>query len=286
MSRTQTPNVEWISAITAESPPKVKFGYLGPTDGAYAEGRVSNLRYRDLGGARATDGKAGNYEVVPAPGATEVDWIADDLDFHSMFVVDGSLRVECEDGTEIQLGPLEMIHLPALFRYRLAMSSDLKFVELRIPAAGDVILGKDTPLPARAETLDPDRTPYVNHDAPEKYLLGAGPRSFFEYRDLGGIQETGGRVRLEILRTHAGGGSAGWHYHTMGQFVYVYRGKARIEHKDVGVDELVPGGAMTIGDHHPHNLWELTDDYELLETYFPAEWDTIPCAKPEGAVSG
>lgn len=286
MASIQARDVEWISAIGADRPPKVRFGYVGAGQGEHVEGRVPNLRYRDLGGSAATDGKAGNYEIVPAPGATATDWIADDLDFHSMFVVEGSLRVETPDGGKIELNRLDMIHLPVLSRYRLEMSADLKVVELRIPAAGPVIVGEATPLPARATDLDADRAPYVNHDAPEKYLLGAGPRTFFEYRDLGGTKETAGRVRLEILRTHAGGGSAGWHYHTMGQFVYVYRGKALIEHKDVGVDELVPGSAMTIGDHHPHNLWELTDDYELLETYFPAEWDTIPCAKPEGAVSG
>jgi quercetin dioxygenase-like cupin family protein len=275
---------EWIGGWTAENPPDVQYGYVGPDDGDWTATSVDGLEQRDLGGATGTQGAMDAYEVRAAGGAVEVDWHAYDADFQLFCPREGTMHVETEAGDSFDLGPGDILCLPAITRYRAELSEDVLLINVRAPAGATEIKGRDAALPERAASLDPDRKPILSPDVPELFSVGTGQaaRTFFTYRDPGAEAPTEGRVRIEVLRTVEPGVSAGWHYHTMGQIAIILKGRALIEVDANGPVELVPGSACTIGNN-PHYLGELTSDYELLEVFMPANYDTIPCKAPDGA---
>jgi hypothetical protein len=126
----------------------------------------------------------------------------------------------------------------------------------------------------------------VDHDLPEKYA-GKGARSFFEYRQPGGDGFegfTGGRIRLEVIRTTATGEPTGWHYHSFAQIGVILSGEAKIELEGVGEVVLPARTGYSFGGLR-HNVYDADLDYSLLELYMPAAFDTNPCERPEGATS-
>jgi len=109
-----------------------------------------------------------------------------------------------------------------------------------------------------------------------------GLRAFFEYRDLGIKQATGGRFGAHVIRAKAGMGSqAQWHQHGLDfQMVYVLRGWVVFEYEGVGKVRLVPGSCV----HQPpgirHRELEHSDDLELIEITAPAEFSSEDCKAP------
>jgi hypothetical protein len=87
-------------------------------------------------------------------------------------------------------------------------------------------------------------------------------RAFFEYRDLGIKEATGGRVGGHVIRAKpgAGHGSTGWHRHALDvQLVYILKGWVRFDYEGVG---------------------------EILEITLPAEFETEAVAAPEAISAG
>ena len=106
-----------------------------------------------------------------------------------------------------------------------------------------------------------------------------GRRQFFQYRDLGVTEATGGKMRAQVTSAKSAmDRETGWHYHTCDmQFVYILRGWVDLEFAGgrktrfgVGDSVMIPGGL-------PHQETATSDDLELVEVSVPAEMGTEAC---------
>jgi mannose-6-phosphate isomerase-like protein (cupin superfamily) len=104
-----------------------------------------------------------------------------------------------------------------------------------------------------------------------------GRRQFFQYRDLGVTEATGGKMRAQVTSAKSAMDRAtGWHYHTCDmQFVYILSGWVDLEFAGgqkarfgVGDSVMIPGGL-------PHQ--ETATSLELIEVSVPAEMGTEAC---------
>jgi quercetin dioxygenase-like cupin family protein len=114
----------------------------------------------------------------------------------------------------------------------------------------------------------------VSHAAQATFERGLRP--FFEYRDLGLLQATDGRVVAHVIRAVPGAGfSSQPHRHrTQFQLVYVLKGWIEFEYEGQGVVRLVAGDSV----HQPpgirHRELGHSDDVELLEVVMPGDFTT------------
>ena len=103
-----------------------------------------------------------------------------------------------------------------------------------------------------------------------------GLRAFFEYRDLGMKEATGGRVVAHVIRAVPGAAFSGMpHRHDVElQLVYVLRGWIEFEYEGQGVVRLDAGSFV----HQPpgirHREIAHSDDVEMLEIVMPADFAT------------
>jgi quercetin dioxygenase-like cupin family protein len=117
---------------------------------------------------------------------------------------------------------------------------------------------------------------FVVSHAAEDAFRHDGLRPFFEYRDLGIRQATGGKVGAHVIRARAGeGAKGGWHRHALDfQMVYVLKGWVRFRYEGVGEVLLEAGSCV----HQPPGIRHAeiahSDDVEMLEITLPAEFET------------
>ena len=103
-----------------------------------------------------------------------------------------------------------------------------------------------------------------------------GLRSFFEYRDLGMLQATDGRVQAHVIRAADGTHfSSQPHLHrTQFQLVYVLRGWIEFEYEGQGLVRLEAGSCV----HQPpgirHRELGHSADLEMLEVVMPGQFAT------------
>jgi len=115
----------------------------------------------------------------------------------------------------------------------------------------------------------------VSH-ASESEFSGGGLRDFFQYRDLGIADATGGRVGAHVIRAvEPCTAGTGRHRHALVfQMVYVLKGWVRFYYEGEGEVELRPGSCV----HQPpgivHELTACSDDCEMLEITLPAAFGT------------
>jgi len=103
-----------------------------------------------------------------------------------------------------------------------------------------------------------------------------GLRSFFEYRDLGIKEATGGRVDAHVIRPAAGKEfSSQPHVHkTTFQMVYVLKGWIEFEYEGQGVIRLEAGSCVHQPPSIRHRELGHSDDLEMLEVVLPADFAT------------
>jgi len=115
-----------------------------------------------------------------------------------------------------------------------------------------------------------------------------GLRNFFEYRDLGIAEATGGKVIAQFLRANAAPGKGtGWHQHGAEfHIVLMLKGWAKFMYEDR--ETLVEAGDCV--HQRPgitHYLFDYSPDMEYLEVVGPANFTTVdvggPCAVPAPA---
>jgi mannose-6-phosphate isomerase-like protein (cupin superfamily) len=116
---------------------------------------------------------------------------------------------------------------------------------------------------------------------------GAGLRLFFEYRQLGIREATGGAYGAHVIRAVPGMESpAEWHSHDLTfQMVYVTRGWVVFEYEGEGDVTLREGSCVLQPPGIRHREVRHSDDLELIEITSPAEFATIPEAMPAEASS-
>lgn len=111
---------------------------------------------------------------------------------------------------------------------------------------------------------------------------GAGLRAFFEYRQLGIREATGGKFGAHVIRAVPGCHSEGaWHSHELDfQMVYVTRGWVRFEYESEGEHILRAGSCVLQPPGIRHRETGHSDDMELIEITSPAEFPTEAAEAP------
>jgi quercetin dioxygenase-like cupin family protein len=103
-----------------------------------------------------------------------------------------------------------------------------------------------------------------------------GLRSFFEYRDLGIREATGGRAVAHVIRAAAGQAfSSQPHLHeTAFQLVYVLKGWIEFDYEGQGRVRLEAGSCVYQPPGIRHREVGHSEDVEMLEVVFPADFAT------------
>jgi len=103
-----------------------------------------------------------------------------------------------------------------------------------------------------------------------------GLRSFFEYRDLGVREATGGRAVAHVIRAAAGKAfSSQPHLHdTAFQLVYVLKGWIEFDYEGQGRVRLEAGSCVYQPPGIRHREVGHSEDVEMLEVVFPADFAT------------
>jgi quercetin dioxygenase-like cupin family protein len=111
-----------------------------------------------------------------------------------------------------------------------------------------------------------------------------GLRSFFEYRDLGIKDATGGRVDAHVIRAAAGTEfSSQPHIHkTSFQLVYVLKGWIEFEYEGQGRVRLEAGSCVHQPPEIRHREVGHSEDIEMLEVVLPAGFHTEDVASVDG----
>ena len=119
---------------------------------------------------------------------------------------------------------------------------------------------------------------HVSHDSACDWQVGL--RDYFEYRDLGMVAPTGGKLRAHVIRPRAPCPGAGdQHYHEVDfQMVYVLEGWARMRFEGVGEVRLEKGSCIYQEPGIAHRLIEWSDDYTVIELLVPADPETVTVA--------
>ena len=104
----------------------------------------------------------------------------------------------------------------------------------------------------------------------------SGLRAFFEYRDLGIGEATGGRYNAHINRAReATTSGTGMHAHDLDfQFAFILKGWARFYYEGQGEVLLEAGSCVLQPPGIHHDLLACSDDLEILEVTSPADFGT------------
>ena len=107
-----------------------------------------------------------------------------------------------------------------------------------------------------------------------------GPRANVEYRDLGLMEASGGRIGAKHIRAiKPFDKETGWHWHDLtAHFVYVLKGWVKFRYAGMQEDVTVEAGScLSQPAGVPHNVVGQSDDLELIEINMPAEYATLEC---------
>ncbi|WP_080872601.1 cupin domain-containing protein [Oceanobacillus timonensis] len=275
----------WITDWDVKHPISINKSVGAPLISAeWEDGPTPFFEKRTLNLDKASNGKLGGSHVRGI--ASEGEWQADDVDFNQFFIIKGSARLEFEDGSSHELVSESSAIVPALYRYRFAqISDDFEALHFFAPDEYNIIWGKDAALPERVQTLDPHRRLVILHE--DESAWSEGLREFFEYRDLGTLEPTDGRVYVHVIRTTGQPYEAGtgWHYHSWAQCFFVLDGHADLRVETGPRYALSAGDAFCIGagDTNRHFVDRVSSDYKLVELCVPGWKDATPVEAPEGS---
>ncbi|MEK9776806.1 MAG: cupin domain-containing protein, partial [Quisquiliibacterium sp.] len=98
----------------------------------------------------------------------------------------------------------------------------------------------------------------------EEQFKPDGLRPYFEYRDLGVRDSTGGKAVMHVIRARGGHQASGeWHRHSVQlQLVYVLKGWVRFEYEGVGEVRLEAGSCVHQAPNIRHREIEHSEDLE------------------------
>lgn len=109
-----------------------------------------------------------------------------------------------------------------------------------------------------------------------------GRRPFFDYRDLGIGDATGGEYGFAVVRAKPGEpATTGWHFHTCSvQVVYCLKGWEELRFEDGQTVRLVPGSCVNIPPGAGHIEVSYSPDMEVLVFSSPATIGTTLLPPP------
>lgn len=227
---------------------------------------------RDLGLGKATGDvflgrrvRLGDDAAI-APVATNASaW------FTFVYIIAGEVTVNTDDGM-ITLKPHDAAtEVPLTAETVVSASPNLEFLEVQ---------ASDTDATRKVLPNRPHRT--ISYDNPEAHELGTGPRSFFDYRNLGVADATDRLIEVQVVRAQrAREGGTGWHSHDMAQLTYGLKGWGKLQVEGVMDRFHRPGDGFSIPAHVRHNACAFSDDYWALQLQIPADYRTFVREAPE-----
>lgn len=121
-----------------------------------------------------------------------------------------------------------------------------------------------------------ERQRFSHHVGAEGRFSSDGLRAYYEYRDLGIRDATGGAVTAHVIRARRGDNATGqWHVQDIGfQMYYVLKGWARFEYEGQGVKTVRPGDCVLQPPGIRHREIEHSADFELIEIVMPGDFET------------
>ena len=121
----------------------------------------------------------------------------------------------------------------------------------------------------------------VSHATDARFERGL--RAFFEYRDLGISEATGGKVQAHVIRAVPDSFSGRPHlHHTSFQLVYVLKGWIEFEYEGKGIVRLEAGSSVYQPPAIRHREVAHSDDVEMLEIVMPADFRTEEAPAVDG----
>ncbi len=119
---------------------------------------------------------------------------------------------------------------------------------------------------------------HVTHERDSQFETGL--RDYFDYRDLGMVEATGGKLRAHEIRPSGPYEKVGdLHYHVLDfQMVYVLKGWARVHFEGVGEVLFEAGSCMYQEPGIHQRVVEYSDDYTVIEITVPADFETVSMA--------
>jgi quercetin dioxygenase-like cupin family protein len=108
--------------------------------------------------------------------------------------------------------------------------------------------------------------------------------SFFNSRDLGIAEATGGQYDFRLVRASGGKPeSTGWHYHELNvQISYCLNGYGIVAFEDGRILKVIPGTCVNIPPRFAHNELAFSPDMEMLVLTNPSEVVTVQVDAPDG----
>ena len=143
-----------------------------------------------------------------------------------------------------------------------------------MPRTAAATTTKRTPLSAAAKTRA--RGFFVSRAADGGFKQ-RGLRAYFEYRDLGIVKASQGKVVAHVIRARPEKAPHGaWHSHSCNlQFVYVLKGWLRFEYEGVGEFLMKAGDCFVQPPNIVHREIAHSKNMELIEIVAPANFKTL-----------
>lgn len=222
---------------------------------------------RDLGLGTATD-KIFNARRVRLGADGSIQAVATDTTawFTFIYILDGQAVVAMDSG-EVTLRSHDAVsQVPFTGATLRSASPFLEFLEIQ---AADSDEARKI-LPHR-----PRQT--ISFDSPEAHDIGVGPRSFFDYRNLGVAESTDRLIEIQVVRAQRPKeGGTGWHSHDMAQLTYGLKGWGMLDVEGVAGQVCHrPGDGVSIPAHWRHNASSFSSDYWALQLQIPADYRTF-----------
>ena len=276
-----SPGNNWRNGWTTGHDPDIGFTFVPSSVDTWAPEPWPALESVDLALDKASGGALGARRTRAVPGGAGVDtgWHCYDADFEFIYVLKGAISIENEAGEHYTLGPGAAGTHPARFWHRrYGATPDLEYVHITVPGRPRIISDHGSVPPS--PDLESHRKPHYTFDSPQAYTLGAGPRSYFKYRDLETAGPTGGRIHIHVVRATEPGTATGWHYHSMSQWFMIVGGSSTLYVEEL-TQPMTVLDSMCIGRGMRHDVAPYSGDYAVLEMCVPAEYETMSVSAPE-----
>lgn len=274
---------DWATGWDAKDAPQIGFAFLRADADQWQDGPWPGLQSMELGLTEASKGMFSARRVRVAPGKSvprtvgaDTGWYRHDGDFDFVYVLHGAVMVETEDGAHHTLGPGASATYPRLTaRREYAATPDLEYLWVTVPGELPVVGGGEAPVGAAG------RPAVITYDRPDSYVVANGPRTFFEYRDLGTADATDRRIHIHAVHAVRNGEPTGWHYHSMAQWFLIIEGSADLEVEERPTYTMGPLDSMCLGRGMRHNVAQFSSDYKLIEMCVPADYTTVGAEPPQ-----
>jgi mannose-6-phosphate isomerase-like protein (cupin superfamily) len=242
-------------------------------NGAWHEGRVKEMLYRDL-----IPGRQGGRFIASCIRILNGGKVDDPVHFHRIrfqmiYCYKGWVRLAYEDqGDQFTMQAGDCVLQPPEIRHQVKESSSgLEVIEICCPADHWTFYDYDLRLPT--STFTPERAfsgqRFVSHEA-AKARWQPWRTDGFEARDLGIAAATGGIAGANVVRPSGMTSLQLRRYNAELLFMFVLHGSLDLHYDETMVKRLAAGDSVVVPAGMPHSVTPASPDLEFLEVTLPA----------------